>query len=91
MLNPKALALSGGIIWGLGLFILTFLGMYVPGYGLSFFQFITDVYPGYGLDISGAFLGLAYGFLDAFIGLYIFAWLYNKFSNCCCKDSCKKK
>lgn len=78
MLNPKAFGLSGGVLWGLAMLVLTFVGMNAE-YGASFFAFMMDVYPGYEMTMAGAFIGLVYGFLDGFIGLYLFAWLYNWF------------
>jgi len=33
---------------------------------------------GYSISIPGAFLGAIYAFIDTFILIFIFAWLYNK-------------
>ena len=85
MLNAKALGLAGGVLWGLSMFVMTFVGMYFPGYAMEFYGFMVSVYPGYDLSVAGAFLGLVYGFLDAGIGLLVFGWLYNYFSGCCGK------
>jgi len=85
MLNAKALGLAGGVLWGLGMFVLTLLGMYVEGYGAGFYDLMMGLYPGYTLSMAGAFVGLVYGFIDAFIGLWIFGSLYNYFCGCCKK------
>ena len=81
MVNPKALGLAGGVFWGVSIFALTFLNMYF-GYASMWGALLADIYPGYSVTVIGAFIGLAYGFLDAFIGLFVLAWLYNKFSSC---------
>jgi len=77
-LNAKAAALSGGVIWGLSLFVMTLLAS-SNGYADSFLSLIEGVYPYYELSVVGAFWGLLWGFLDAFIGVYIFICLYNFF------------
>ncbi len=80
MLNAKSFALAGGILWGVAMFIFTFIFLYCD-YGSMWAALMVDVYPGYDVSIVGSFIGLIYGFFDAFIGLYIFAWLYNKLSS----------
>ena len=75
-MNPKNLGLAGGIIWGLGLLVLTLISV-GTGYGVVFLNLIVSIYPGYTISLVGSIVGLVYGFLDAFIGLFIFAWLYN--------------
>jgi hypothetical protein len=77
MLNPKYLGLAGGIIWGAFLFFFTFLNMFT-GYGSMWAGLMVDAYPGYTVTALGSLIGLAYGFIDAFVGLYLLAWLYNK-------------
>jgi hypothetical protein len=79
MLNPKSLGLAGGILWGVSLLLLTYLNMFF-GYGTMWAPLIADVYKGYEVSFVGSIIGLIWGFFDAFIGLYILAWLYNKFS-----------
>ncbi len=76
MLNAKSFGLAGGILWALGLIILTIIGMN-GSYAPSFFSFMAEVYPGYALTGSGLVFGAIWAFVDAFIGLYLFAWLYN--------------
>lgn len=79
MLNPARLGLSGGILWALCMFICTIISIYT-GYASDFFNIIAGVYPGYSISWPGAFIGLAYGFADGFIGLFLLAWIYNKLS-----------
>lgn len=79
MLNEKNLGLAVGIFWGISLFLLTLISFYT-GYASHWLGLIADVYPGYSITWPGSFIGLAYGFVDGFVSLYIIAWLYNKFS-----------
>ena len=52
MLNPKAFALSGGILWGLGMAVLTLLAMQT-GYAAEMMEALTKLYPGYELTWPG--------------------------------------
>ncbi|MCP5506421.1 MAG: bacteriophage holin [Chlamydiales bacterium] len=77
MLKGGRLGLAGGILWSLCMFVCTILAMYT-GYSYSFLTLFKEIYPGYSVSWGGAFLGLVYGFFDAFIGLYLFAFIYNR-------------
>ena len=77
-LNTKAFALAGGILWAVVCFVLAILAMY--GYGIPMINLFESVYIGFAISWKGAFIGAIWGFVDAFIGCYIFAWLYNKFA-----------
>lgn len=90
MVNPKALGLAGGILWGASMLIITFLNIYT-GYASMWTALFVDVYPGYSVTFPGAFIGLVYGFFDAFIGLFILGWLYNKFNCCSSHSHCHKE
>jgi hypothetical protein len=80
-LNIKAFALTCGILWGLGLFFLTW---WLIAFGGSTGQptLIGNVYLGYTISPIGSVIGLVYAFFDALIGGAIFAWLYNKLAGC---------
>lgn len=91
MLNPKALGMSGGLLWGIGMFVMTFVGMVFPEYAGEFYSFMMSVYPGYEVSVMGAFVGLVYGFFDAGIGLFVFGWLYNMCNAKCPPTGGKKK
>jgi hypothetical protein len=80
MLSAKRLGLAGGILWGLVVFIMTLLNIFI-GYGTGWISLLADIYPGYGASYFGSVLGLVYGFFDGFIGLFLLAWLYNKISD----------
>jgi len=77
MLQPNKFGAAGGIIWGLCMFLTTIISIYT-GYAKQFLATMSGIYPGYSISGWGSLLGLIYGFLDAFIGLFLLAWLYNK-------------
>ncbi len=78
-LSVKGLALAGGITWGLAIFLLT-LWFLIFGYEGVTLEKLARVYLGYSVTVSGAFIGLIWGFIDGLIGGAILAWLYNKFA-----------
>lgn len=78
-LNVKAFALTCGLIWGLGLFCITwwiifFEGQAPPEAGPPF---LGLVYRGYRFTTAGSLIGLVWAFLDGLVGGAVFAWLYN--------------
>jgi hypothetical protein len=75
-LKVVAFGLAFGILWGLGILILGILAIF--GYGLTWVAVLSSVYIGYGATILGSLVGAFWGFVDAFIGGAVFAWLYNK-------------
>lgn len=83
------LGLAGGILWGLSMFITTLVSV-GSGYGAAFLNMMASIYPGFAISVPGAFLGLLYGFVDAFIFLLLLGWIYNGFC-CCCSKKCKDK
>lgn len=77
--NTKRFAITGGIIWALCLFVTTLVSIFTGGnYAKPFLDGIGSIYPGYTISLGGSVVGLIYGFLDVFIGVYIFAWVYKK-------------
>ena len=75
-LNIKAFALACGIMWGLGLFALTWWIIAFDG-ATHEITLIGQLYRGYNISPIGSVFGLVYGFFDALIGGAILAWLYN--------------
>ncbi len=75
-LNVKALALTGGIWWGVGLFLLTWWVIAFDG-ATGEPTLIGRLYRGYSISPVGSVYGLVWGFFDGLIGGAIFAWLYN--------------
>ena len=80
-LNVKALAIAGGIFWGVTLFWEILMG---GALGISTLwtspemaKTVASIYPGVTLTVGGAFLALIYGFLCGALCGGIFGWLYN--------------
>jgi hypothetical protein len=62
------------------LFITTLFSVYT-GYARLFLDGIASIYPGYSITLIGSVNGLVYGFIDVFVGVYIFAWVYKQLKN----------
>lgn len=75
-LNVKALALASGLIWGFGLFILTWWVIMFDGV-TGEVTLIGRLYRGYSISPAGSVIGLGWGLADGAIGGAIFGWLYN--------------
>lgn len=75
-LDVKAFALTCGIVWGIGLPILTWWIMAFDG-ASGDPTWIGHVYRGYTLTFAGSLIGAAWAFFDGLIGGAIFAWLYD--------------
>lgn len=75
--KSNSLGISGGILWGLGMSFCTIIAIYT-GYSPNFLNLMADIYPGYTISWLGILVGFIYGFLDAFFGLFLLAWIYNK-------------
>jgi hypothetical protein len=75
-LNVKAFAIACGLIWGLGLFALTWWIIAFDG-ASGERTIIGQVYRGYSISPVGSLIGLVWATPDGFVGGAIFAWLYN--------------
>ncbi len=75
-LNVKAFALTCGLWWGIGLFLLTWWIIALDG-ATGDPTFIGHLYRGYNISPLGSIIGLVWGFFDGLGGGAIFAWLYN--------------
>lgn len=75
-LNIKAFALSCGLLWGFGLFVLTWWIIMFEG-ATGEVTLLGRLYRGYSISGVGSFIGLAWAFADGLLGGAIFAWLYN--------------
>jgi len=80
VLNPKALGLTLGIVWGAAAFLIGIMAMVSDGYGGAIVDLFGSIYPGYAATVTGSLIGGVWGFIDAGIGGYVVAWLYNKFA-----------
>jgi len=74
--NTLAFAAACGVTWGLGVFALSLMSHWW-GIASPIVALIGSGYAGYDATVGGAFIGLIWGFVDAFVGGAIFAWLYN--------------
>jgi len=79
-LNVKALALASGLVWGLGLFLLTWWIIAFDGVTREP-TLIGHVYRGFNISPMGSVIGLVWAFVDGTIGGAILAWLYNRIAN----------
>jgi len=75
-LNVKAFALTCAIIWGFGLFLLTWWIILFDG-PTGEITFIGRLYRGYSISPAGSLMGLLWAVVDGGVGGAIFAWLYN--------------
>jgi hypothetical protein len=75
-LNVKAVALAFALVWGFGLFTLTWW-IILTGGATGEPTFIGRVYLGYKISPLGSFIGLIWALLDGFVAGAVFTWLYN--------------
>jgi hypothetical protein len=78
-LNVKAFALTCALVWGLGLFFLTWWVIAFDG-ASGEVPFLGRIYRGYNVSPMGSLVGLIWALFDGLIGGGIFAWLYNLLS-----------
>jgi hypothetical protein len=76
-LDIKAFGLTCGLVWGFGLFALTWWVIFFDG-ASDTPTFIGHLYRGYTLTPVGSLIGLVWALADGFVGGIVFAWLYNK-------------
>jgi hypothetical protein len=79
-LNWKAFSLTAGLIWGFGLFFLTWWVILFDG-STGEPTLIGRIYRGYSISPAGSLIGLAWAFVDGLIGGAVFAGLYNLFAS----------
>jgi hypothetical protein len=75
--DVKAFALTCGLIWGFGLFFLTWWIIAFDG-PTGEVTLIGRLYRGYTISAIGSLVGMIWAFFDGLIGGAIFAWLYNR-------------
>lgn len=75
-LDVKAFALTCSLVWGFGLFLLTWWVIAWDG-ASGEPTLIARLYRGYSISPAGSFIGLAWALADGFVGGAVFAWLYN--------------
>lgn len=85
-LKPLALGIALGTVWGVSIFITTWISYYTH-YGRLFLEVLAQsIYPGYTITRLGSFLGLIYGFLDGLISGTVIGWIYNKIAGLSAKQ-----
>lgn len=75
-LSILAFGLACGLIWGVGLMMVTWWIMLFDG-ATAERTLVGMVYRGYNITPAGSVIGLLWAVPDGFIGGAIFAWLYN--------------
>lgn len=75
----KAFALTCSLVWGFGLFFLTWWVILFDG-ATGEATLIGRLYRGYTISPMGSVIGLAWALADGFVGGLVFAWLYNRFA-----------
>jgi len=78
-LNIKAFSLTCGLLWGFGLFFITWWIILLEGI-TGEITLIGKVYLGYSISPVGSIIGLLWGLVDGIIAGALLAWLYNKLS-----------
>ena len=78
-LNVVAFGLTCALIWGIGVFCLTWWIIAFEGQAAPDARppFLGLIYRGYSLTAMGSVIGMAWAFVDGVIGGAVFAWLYN--------------
>lgn len=76
-LSVRAFSLTCGLIWGAGLFMLTWWMIMFDGPSAGP-TFLGRIYRGYQITPTGSFIGLAWALVDGLAGGAVFAWLYNR-------------
>lgn len=85
-LNVRAFALTCALLWGLGLFSLTWWVILFDG-PTGEPTLIGRLYRGYSISAMGSLIGLAWAFVDGLIGGAVFAWVYNLIAGCMARGS----
>jgi hypothetical protein len=75
-LNMPAFALSCALVWGFGLFLLTWWIIAFDGASEEI-TLTGRIYRGYTLTPAGSAVGLLWGLVDGLLGGLIFGWSYN--------------
>lgn len=76
-LHAVKFGLAIGIVWAAVSFIVGLTAMWW-GWCDAWLEVMASIYIGYSATVLGAFIGLVWAFVDAFVGGFLVAWLYNK-------------
>jgi hypothetical protein len=75
-LDLRAFAITCSLVWGFGLFFLTWWIIMFDG-PTGEVTLIGRLYRGYSISPTGSVIGLLWALADGFVGGAVFAWLYN--------------
>jgi hypothetical protein len=78
--DVKKLALAGGIYLSGCVALATISSLLgIPGFP-QFTRILADIYGpwGYSVSLPGIFVGAFWGFIEGFVHVGIFGWIYNK-------------
>jgi len=75
--DAKAFGISCGVIWGVAMFFLGICDIF-SAWGCGITKIMATLYIGYQPTILGSVIGAVWGFVDAGVGGFVFALLYNK-------------
>ncbi|HUJ88237.1 MAG TPA: bacteriophage holin [Burkholderiales bacterium] len=75
-LDLRAFAITCSLVWGFGLFFLTWWIILFDG-ATGEVTLIGRLYRGYTISPAGSVIGLLWALADGFVGGLVFAWLYN--------------
>ena len=76
-LDIKAFAVAFALVWGLGVFLLTWWVIFLEG-PTGEIPEIGRVYLGYNISPLGSFIGMGWALFDGFIVGAVFVWIYNQ-------------
>jgi hypothetical protein len=76
-LNVRAFGLACALVWGLGVFFLTWWIIAFDG-ATHDVTILGRLYRGYDISPVGSLIGLAWALPDGFVGGALLAWLYNR-------------
>lgn len=77
-LDIKAFSLAIGLMWASAVALLSIIASASDHYLHNITNFLSSIYLGYDLTFIGILIGIFWAFLDAAIGGFVFAWIYNK-------------
>jgi hypothetical protein len=76
-LNIRAFGFTCALVWGVGLFCLTWWIIAFDG-ATGEVTLLGHLYRGYNISPIGSVIGLFWALADGFVGGVAFAWLYNR-------------
>lgn len=77
--NLTAITLTGGLFWGIAIFLVAVANLIWPSYGRTVLDLAASIYPGYhpGAGVGSVVTGTLYAMVDGAIAGAVFGWLYN--------------